>query len=495
MIQKLSRYLCMFCLCCPLLWCGPGPAHAANSAEEIAPPAMGGTGDGEVGDDYLRLGLQQEGYIGAESIDVFTANHPPRDENAREDALTLYQACELAIQRHPLVESSRASKRESEASYDVARSVYYPRIDLKAQVGPTHYLNDGSRTNGEAALSVTQTIFNFGGLQNGVDSAELKAAGARLRHARTQEDIAALVVNSYFTILQSQELVTVYETSLDFYKKLLETFWERFNAGISSKADSEKVKVSMKAAESQLTIQNQQLQTAKNLLENIIKQPVTDIDPNVDTMRVVVAGSMEESFASALKNNASLRAYTAEIKAQELAIKARGAEYLPSFGYRVQAKNEFLEHYEKRPSVGAQVTMNWNLFNGFASDAKIRKEKAVLDRMIATKEALELDIRNILTDAFNAYSSSEKEFALAKDAYDSSVYLMGLYLSEFDLGIRTLLDLIQAREGQTTAAVREVNARYARIRSILNIVLEEGRLPAVLELPISVSATNPIPGY
>ena len=97
--------------------------------------------------------------------------------------------------------------------------------------------------------------------------------------------------------------------------------------------------------------------------------------------------------------------------------------------------------------------------------------------MVATKEATELDIRNILSDAFNAYQSSEKEFQLAKDAYDSSVYLMGLYLSEFDLGIRTLLDLIQAREGQTNAAFREVNARYARIRSILNILLEEGTLP------------------
>jgi outer membrane protein TolC len=157
----------------------------------------------------------------------------------------------------------------------------------------------------------------------------------------------------------------------------------------------------------------------------------------------------------------------------------------------MQAKNEFQKVDGYRSSLDAQLTMNWNLFNGYASEEKINREKAILRRMVATKDATELDIRNTLADAFNAYQSSEKEFRLAKEAYDSSVYLMGLYLSEFDLGIRTLLDLIQAREGQTAAAMREVNARYSRLRSILNIILEEGRLPSVLNLPIDVTATDP----
>ena len=488
MARTCLRYIGLLCLCCTVLASG-SLARGANTADEGQAlrdaPGLHGPAEKTESEEHLRVGLQEDTYTAADRIDAFNATMAQDVEAENDgDVLTLYRACELAIQNHPLVESSRSSKLESEADYGIARSVYFPRIDLKSQLGPSHYLDTGTTTYGEGALSVTQTIFNFGGLQDGVDSAELKAVGAKLRYARTQEDIAALVINSYFTILQAQELVTVYENSLDFYNRLLDTFWERYNAGISSKADAQKVEVSMKAAESQLTVQNQQLKTAKNLLENIIKQPVGRVDTNIDTMKIDVQGDMEKAYAKALENNVSLRAYKAEIQAQEKVIDSRGAEYLPSFGYRLQAKNEFEKIDGYRSSVDAQITMNWNLFSGMATQESINKEKAILRRMVATKEATELDIRNVLSDAFNAYQSSEKEFQLAKDAYDSSVYLMGLYLSEFDLGIRTLLDLIQAREGQTNAAFREVNARYARIRSILNIILEEGTLPDVLDLPI-----------
>ena len=493
MVQTCLRYIGLLCLCCTVLACG-GLAHGANTADGgqgLGVDTQPGMVEDGKDEEYLRLGLQEDAYTRADEIDAFNATLAQDVESEADDnVLTLYEACELAIQNHPLVESSRSSKLESEADYGIARSVYFPRIDLKSQLGPSHYLDDGTTTYGEGALSVTQTIFNFGGLQNGVDSAELKAVGAKLRYARTQEDIAALVINSYFTILQAQELVSIYETSLDFYKKLLDTFWERYNAGISSKADAQKVEVSMKGAESQLTIQNQQLKTAKNLLENIIKQPVDRVDTDIDTMKINIEGTMDDAFVRALDNNVSLRAYKAEIEAQEKVIKSRNSEYLPSFGYRLQAKNEFQKVDGYRSSVDAQLTMNWNLFSGMATQEKINKEKAILRRMVATKEATELDIRNVLSDAFNAYQSSEKEFQLAREAYDSSVYLMGLYLSEFDLGIRTLLDLIQAREGQTNAAFREVNARYARIRSILNIILEEGTLPSVLNLPIDDLSDN-----
>lgn len=503
MFRLAGRIVCTFCICIvAFLSCGKS-ACATNATELLdtyqiiaasrkAEPAQS---DQPAKDEPL-LSFREDGYIGAEALDNLESGGVPGTapaaqadaKDSRDDnALTLYRACQLAILNHPLVESSRASKLQSDAEYGIAKSVYYPRIDLQSYVGPSQDLNTGTTEYGEGTLSVTQKIFDFGGIWNGVDSAELKALGASLRYARTREDIAALVVNSYFTILQSQELLQIYEESQDFYKKMLATFWERYNAGISSKADSQKVEVSLRTTESQLTVQNQQLKTAKLLLENIIKQKVSAIDPDIDMMKIEALGTLEESYLVALQNNVSLRAYTAEIESQEKVIKVRRAEYYPSLGYRVRAKNEFQQFDGYQSTLDAQLSLNWNLFNGHATDERIAKEKAVLRRMVATKQATELEIRNILSDAFNAYDSSVKEFQLAKDAYDSSVYLMGLYLSEFDLGIRTLLDLITAREGQTSAAVREVNARFARIRATLNIVLEEGRIADVLELPLDDS--------
>ncbi|WP_415712805.1 TolC family protein [Maridesulfovibrio sp.] len=399
-------------------------------------------------------------------------------------ALTLYHACELAVGGHPLVASSRYSMLEKNAEYGMARSVYLPRIDFRAQAGPSHNIDADSTSYGQSAIEMTQTLYNFGGLDASVDSAKFKAEGAKYRLARTQEDIAALTINAYLSVMQAQETLDVYNNTLNFYQKLLKTFWERYNAGISSKADARKVEVSLRSTESQVTVQQQQLKTARLMLENIIKQPVNEVDTNIPMDKMTISDTLEEAYAIAKANNVNLKAYDAEIESQKKAVSTIESGYYPSFGYRLQAKSEFkkVDGYEN--ALDGQLTVNWNLFNGYATDESKKKEEAVLKRLVATKEATELEVQNILSDAFNAYKSSKKEFELAHDAYDASINLMGLYLSEFDLGIRTLLDLITAREGQTSAAVREVNARYARIRAALNIFLEQGRLPEVLGLPI-----------
>ncbi|CCO24141.1 TolC family protein [Maridesulfovibrio hydrothermalis] len=444
------------------------------------------------------ISFKDEGYSSAENIDSFkpgfisvgtaTANNTSLQKssvnNNSGEVLSIYQACRLAIAKHPLVASSYSSKLEKEADYGIAKSVYYPRIDFQTQLGPSRDLASDTETYGEGSISVTQTLYDFGGLQDTVASARLKAESANLRLARTNEDIAALTINSYLTILQAQELLNVYNSALDFYNKLLATFWERYNAGISSKADAQKVEVSLRSTQSQLAVQTQQLKTAKLLLENIIKQPVYDVETDVNILKMDIDRTLEESFSIALENNVGLKAYDRDIQSQQRVVSTKDSEYYPSLGYRLQAKNEYQRDNGEKFSLDAQLTLNWNLFNGFATDERIKKEEAVLKRMVATREATELEVQNVLSDAFNAHESSKKEFELAKEAYDSSVYLMSLYLSEFDLGIRTLLDLITAREGQTSAATREVNARFARIRAALNIYLEEGRLAEVIGLPL-----------
>ncbi|WP_320170478.1 TolC family protein [Maridesulfovibrio sp.] len=474
----LAVFACLACLC---MAGGAGAADFLASAGKLSDINFNGGGRPEsVSIDSPKNGTLEIRLQGNHNSSL--QEHP---ENATaQKVLTLYEACRLAVEKHPLVASSRYSRMEKMADYGMARSVYYPRIDFQGQAGPSHNLDTHTTSYGESNISLTHTLYNFGGLSDSVESARLKAEGARYRLARTNEDIAALAINSYLSVLQSQQLLDVYNDALDFYKKLLDTFWERYNAGISSRADAQKVEVSLRSTQSQITVQNQQLTTARLLLENIIKQPVQKVAADTNLLNMKIVESLKEVCDRALANNMSLRAFQAEIDSQAKAVDTLRADYYPSFGYQLNAKSEFQEIDGYENSLDAQVTVNWNLFSGFSTDEGVRKETAVLNRLKATKDATALQVQNVLSDAYNAYKSSEKEFELARDAYDSSVNLMSLYLSEFDLGIRTMLDLISAREGQTAASVREVNARFARMRAGLNIFLEEGRLEEVLGLPL-----------
>lgn len=378
-----------------------------------------------------------------------------------------------------------ASLYESKADYTIAKSVYFPRVDLKIKYGPSRNTKEKTTDMGENSLSMTQTLFKFGGLHYDVGSSRLKMESVRMQYAKVNESVVSLTLNSFLSILQAQETLRVYDNALEFYTRLEENFQERYRAGISSRADAEKIDVSIKSTEAQQVVQREQVSTTKMFLGNIIQRDVDEVVPGEDLLFLKIKGTAEDSYSRALKNNFSIRATLAEIESAEMKLKSRMSDYLPSVGYELSAKDSLLDDGTERIYSG-QMVVNWNLFQGFSTGGKVDKQKAVLHRLKADKRQVELDVKNSIDEAFNTYASAQKEYELAGEAYDTSVNLMGLYLSEFDLGIRTLLDLVSAREGQTSAALREVNARYARIRSALNVIVGEGRLAEELHLPNSI---------
>jgi adhesin transport system outer membrane protein len=459
-------------------------AEEEHAQEESAPPSGSLTG----------IPTDDAGYIKGDKIEFMNQSQgiselpgPSIPVSGDERSLTLEEVCDLALRNHPRIESSEADIQEAEADYGIARSQYYPQVNWTTKLGPSRELDTGEVEYGDSAILLTQKLFKFGGIQDAVDSAQMRFQSVQLESARTREDIAVLAINAYLTVLQAQELVRVYEGALEFYKKLLESFRLRYAGGISSLADAQKVEVSLRDAEAQVVRQNEQFSTSQSLLENIIDTPVSSVEPNVDLLHVSIERSIEDSYEYALASNLKLKALSKQIEAQSKSVSATESDYYPELGYRLQAKNEFQKFKAGNKftqTAETQLTLDWNLFNGYSTTNEVIKKKAVLRRLKASMRGAELEIRNVLTDAMNSYAASASEHRLAKEAFDSSVSLMSLYLSEFDLGIRTMLDLTSARDGQTNAAVREVNARFTRIRAALNIVLEEGRLDSMLNLPL-----------
>ena len=475
-------------------------ALAADKAGEPVAQRSDATGNGSAseqsglpeGRPFADVPIDDAGYAKGDRIDFFIGRQdedPPLERTSpvppAAGVMTLEQACHLAVQNHPSIESATADYDEARADYQIARSVYYPRVDWATKVGPSTELDTGATEYGDSALLMTQKLYKFGGIRASVASSRLSFEGAELQYTRACEDIAALAINAYLAVLQSEELVRIHEGALGFYRKLQSSFQERFVAGISSRADAKKVEVSLRDAQAQLVKQNEQLNTSRSLLENIIGSPVQAVEPNVDLLRVTITGNLEDAFLRVLDSNRKLQALERQMAAQRKSIESSRADYYPVIGYRVQVKNEFQKMEspdECTQTAEAQLTLDWNLFSGFSTDNEIRKKQAILRRLVASKRSIELDIRNTLTDALNAYKASAEEQKLAQEAFDSSISLMSMYLSEFDLGIRTLLDLTAAREGQTSAAVREISARFARIRAAVSLLLEEGRLGTTLKL-------------
>ena len=149
---------------------------------------------------------------------------------AAQSGISLRQAVEQALAGEPGIAAVEAERAAASAGIELARHAYWPRIEGVLQVnrathnnvagllfpqsvlapisGPPSLTNSRSSVWGTAAGAlVTWEPFDFGARASAVDAARHANTRAGLTVVRTRLEIAALVADTYLTVLAAEETV------------------------------------------------------------------------------------------------------------------------------------------------------------------------------------------------------------------------------------------------------------------------------------------------
>ncbi|MEP7100201.1 MAG: TolC family outer membrane protein, partial [Burkholderiales bacterium] len=379
----------------------------------------------------------------------------------------LRSAVEKAVNTNPEVTARFNAYRASLDAVDVARAGFLPHLDLAASVGrDTERFNNGlpneTLNRRQVGLNLTQLLWDGLGTSSDV---------ARFGHDRlaryfelvdVTEQTALEAARAHYDVQRYRRLVLLAEDNYVQHRYAYLQIQSRFKAGVGRGVDLEQAGARVALAESNLTTEVANLHDVTTRYQRIIgSAPPKDL-PTIAMLRAGMPASAGEAMTNAVRPSAAVSASIEALRAARSVTEGRKSVYQPRVEARVRgAVGRNVDSLQDQTrNTTAEIVMNWNLYNGGADQARVRQQANLMSQAADLRDKTCRDTRQTTAIAYND----------TKKLVDQLVYLdrntlaiekaRDAYRQQFDIGQRSLLDLLNAENEVYTARRAYANAEY-----------------------------------
>ncbi len=378
---------------------------------------------------------------------------------------TLKEVAQQAVLSSPEVTSKWHNLKAAEEEVGVARGGFFPRVDLTAGSGreslkqpPANQSNDYTRTN--YGLSLNQMLFD-----GFATSSEVK----RLDKARlvryyelldASENIALEAAKAYLDVLRYRFLVNLAEDNYVQHKATHEQLIRRTQSGVGRRVDLEQAGSRLALAEINLTTETANLHDVTARYQRLVNaQPPGSVIPPAQLSNGLPA-SQKAAQETLYKKNPALLAAIENIEAAQRDMEVRRAAYSPKLDFRARTDhiNNYLGVDGDRVQNVAEVVMNWNLFNGGSDRAREKQYAERKNIALDLREKACRDTRQTLSIAYNDVLRLKEQANYLATQVSLLEKTRDAYRDQFNVGQRTLLDLLDTENELLSARRNAVNA-------------------------------------
>jgi Outer membrane protein len=183
------------------------------------------------------------------------------------------------------------------------------------------------------------------------------------------------------------------------------------------------------------------------------------------TLDVAMPESIERAAMYAIEHNPSLLVSNYNIKGAQALYKQRQKEYYPKVDLEV---SQFLNDVSRvgngfdQPDdrFRARIVLSYNLFKGGADVADVQKHLSTINQEVEIKRDLKRQVIESLDFSWNAYEMIELQLKDLREYKEFAEITLDLNQDEYDLGRRTLLDLLSAQNDVINARTQIISAEY-----------------------------------
>lgn len=401
-------------------------------------------------------------------------------------AESVVEAVEAALAHHPQVYRDQALSVAAAHAVDEAYSDFLPDLDLDAASG--YELTSSPTTRGagrgtvdmvrsEASAQLTQLLFDFFGTSNSVSAAAsgLEASNADLQ--ATSERVARLATQYYLEVLSARERTALAEQNLADLSAVLDLIRGRTEAGRAAEADLDQAVSRVALAKAELASRRGDQRTAMaRFLENVGHIPGALERPEVPDYPE--ANDLDRALAVAMDRNPVGHSTTAQWEARRAEIEVARAAYFPRFD--LEASTFWGENIDGirggQSDVRVLVRMTWALFDGLGNVARTRQATHEANAAWYTDSDARREIREAVRVAFRALQTAEARYPQLLADAQASTRTYEAYRQQYDVGQRSLLDLLDARNEMFDAQEAEVRGSYDILQAHYELLFSIGLL-------------------
>jgi adhesin transport system outer membrane protein len=214
--------------------------------------------------------------------------------------------------------------------------------------------------------------------------------------------------------------------------------------------------------------------------------------PRPESFAAGLPANASDAMDQALRNSAAINATIENLRAARAAVSERESAFWPRVEARVRAGTgqNFDAIPDQKREVTAGVILNWNLFAGGADQARVRQQTNLLNQAADQRDRACRDARQNAGIAYNDVVKLEDQLR----ALDRNVLAIekarDAYRQQFNIGQRSLLDLLNSENELYTARRSYANADYDRLFAQARVLAALQLLTQRLGLRAPVAAAD-----
>ncbi|MEM1155052.1 MAG: TolC family protein [Pseudomonadota bacterium] len=409
---------------------------------------------------------------------------------AHAQILSLEEALAIALANNTAVTNAELQRAAAQDDVEALRTTRYPRLDIDGRV--SHHLEDqeyvfeegvwgdypvigevpaqditiksNSGTTQQVSAGITQPLAQQYRLGLSIEQGEVRQDMATEFVRLTQQDVARVVKEEYFNILQSQSTLATTREAIVFYTSLVELVSNYVSQRIAFEYELLETQARLARRELEANSQMNRLSTQKERMNTLLSRDInTPFLVSELPAEVLVTGGLDDAVATAMSQRPEVRESELKVKDAELGYDIKQAEYLPDLDLSLR----YTRLYDTAliPDTEAYVGLQarWEIFDWGRKKNELASKNA---RIISAensarnlKDRVAIDVRR----SFRSIAEAEEAVEVARlsqaAARDKLRVLMNQYQQQATL-LQNVLDAESDLDRANNAYNRAVLSVY-----------------------------------
>lgn len=378
--------------------------------------------------------------------------------------LTLKEVTQKVVLSNPEVLSKWHAFKSAGGDVDVARAGFFPRLDLTAGIGGETLRQPGvadrKYTRDGYTLTLNQMLYD--GFATASDVKRLdKARLARYFELLDAAENAALEAGrAYYDVMRYRQLMFLAESNYVEHRVSYEQLLRRAQTGAGRRVDVEHAASRLALAELNLNTEAANLHDVMARYVRLVGDRPPPVMFGPARLGKDYPASELDALKAAQRQNPSLLAAVENVEAAQHDIELRRSAFHPKLDLRV--RSETTGNYQgvagTRENNVAELVLSYNIFNG---GADVARQRVYVDRKnlaLDLREKVCRDTRQTLSIAYNDVIRLRAQLSNLNLQVSAIEKTRDAYKAQFNIGQRSLLDLLDTENELLTARRTAVNA-------------------------------------
>ena len=421
-------------------------------------------------------------------------------QEVAEKSLDLSQAVKLAIDTHPVILAQRASKDASHEETKIVRSGLRNTFGIdvtgghetssnevtRARVLSGQYANDIHHLwRNSATLSFRRMLYDRRGTSNRLEASRHYYEAAKSHLYDRCERIGINATEAFLDVMRYRRNVKLSEQNVAAHEETYARTKKRSQSGAGTVADVEQARARLARAKASAFETKGALRDAEAFyIQTFGVKPDSLHCPEKPAQ--AIPQSLFEAIELAQKNHHGIAKLRAELKGRESEIKAAKASYAPRFDLELSASRT--ENQDGLEADGwdhqALIVGSFSFNTGGRRRARSKKAHHLRDETQHRLEALEREVEKEVRKAWTALETTKRRLTELRRNVKHNEAVLKAYRGQFNMGKRTLLDLLDATTEIFNSKVSLNNGEVVNLFAHYRLLFSVTNLLNTLEVPV-----------